>query len=512
MKNTIIKQYLQLQGFASKQTWTNHYSAQVQPGANGQYVETCNGYSATSIYSPNFGAPYRDVTELRWTESSSSMTTSFNGGTSSVSPIPSGFWPDIPDEDQIGSDGYGPVNMTHSYADTRRWYYPNGVALNVDARSQWKLYTGGKAKINRKNLIEVNVAGAEEYGKPPGNGSTWWWGTPTTSIALTRIEMFGFAGIGSSHLDSSGNAYRVLPDNAAVDLNVWIPGVKHYYVALPTAQKFKLVHETVNQALTDTNKDRTNLGVGEEVILGFKPEGVTTSVTWKTSAGGMANYEHNYWDITDQQVFNLKEFTAPSNAANVTITTMVAGQTLKEKFKVFEPSGIATNTYKEDELTIGYGHSGAGMDIRVYVAPTNVSFYRVTMEEVGEDATSVWGYYTNNPPYTTNWLSHKGSTTQNGHGKGDDPFQIFADNSWQHGADILAWDRAKCLNIDPNPPNCPLWSSGGFIWNIPGAWTVDGSTWHTNMIPWSQVFTIQPDGTMTIQKFGLTVTRSPSSP
>ena len=143
--------------------------------------------------------------------------------------------------------------MTHSHADTRQWFYPNGEALKVDAHSQWKLFTGGKASINRKNLIQVNVAVATEYGKPP-DSPFWWWDTPTTPIAPTRIEMFGWAGIGSSYLDSSGNAYRVLPDNDGVDLNVWIPGVKHYYVQTPTVQKYKLVHQTMNQEANSTRQ------------------------------------------------------------------------------------------------------------------------------------------------------------------------------------------------------------------------------------------------------------------
>ena len=183
----------------------------------------------------------------------------------------------------------------HSHADTRQWFYPNGEALKVDAHSQWKLYTGGKAKINRKNLIEVNVAVAEEYGKPPENGLVPWWDTPATRIAPTRIEMFGFAGIMSSYLNGNGNAYRVLPDNDGVDLNVWIPGVKHYYVQTPTVRKYRLVHQTAKQALMDTNWDRTNLGVGEEVAFGFFPVGqpfsfspeVQTSPTWTTTAGGL---------------------------------------------------------------------------------------------------------------------------------------------------------------------------------------------------------------------------------
>ena len=88
-------------------TWTNHLTAQVKPGANGQYVETCNGYSATSKYGLYEGTPYRDITELRWTESSSSETKSVNGEISHADPIPGWSWPAsqsalIPDTDRIG--------------------------------------------------------------------------------------------------------------------------------------------------------------------------------------------------------------------------------------------------------------------------------------------------------------------------------------------------------------------------------------------------------------------------
>ena len=149
--------------------------------------------------------------------------------------------------------------------------------------------------------------------------------------------------------------------------------------------------------------------------------------------GGLSDYP--VWtDAAGEAVSNGIGFTAPSNAANVTVTASFFGvnESLKTKFKVFEPSGIDTNhTYKVYDYTnastapflFGQGNSGAGMYIRVYVAPTYVSFYQVTMEEVGEDATNVTGYYTNSI-WTTDILSHRGDTTPYGQGKGDDCYQF----------------------------------------------------------------------------------------
>ena len=302
----------------------------------------------------------------------------------------------------------------------------------------------------------------------------------------------------------------MLPDGAALNLNLRIPGVKHYNVnPMPTVTKHKLVHETVHPALTDTNLARLNLGVGEEVKFGFTPP-FSWTVDWSASGGGLSDYP--VWnDAAGETVANGTWFTAPSNAANVTVTASFFGVdgSLKTKFKVFEPTGYDTNrTYKVYDYTNapyllwGQGHSGAGMYIRVYVAPTGVSFYRLQGMEVGENATNITGYYTNYmslPDYPSN-LSHIGQGA-------NDPFQINPDNSWQHVANY-DWDHCEWGNYDPPP----AWSAGSFTWIIPGAWSIGGSIWHTNMEYWSQLFTLQSDGTMTIQKFGQSVTRNPNSP
>ena len=52
----------------------------------------------------------------------------------------------------------------------------------------------------------------------------------------------------------------------------------------------------------------------------------------------------------------------------------------------------------------------------------------------------------------------------------------------------------------------PWFPGGGFKWRIPALWKVgDGPT---NALGWSdQVFRLEADGTMTVQKFGHSVTR-----
>jgi hypothetical protein len=125
------------------------------------------------------------------------------------------------------------------------------------------------------------------------------------------------------------------------------------------------------------------------------------------------------------------------------------------------------------------------MRLRPYIGPTNVSFYRVQVMEVGEDATAVSGYFTNHTP-----PSHIGS--------GADVWitPIGQDNSWPASYD---WARSTGW---PSP-----WSDGGYTWIIAALWRVgNGPT--NSMTGWNQVHTIYANGTMTVTKFGHTVSRT----
>jgi hypothetical protein len=83
-----------------------------------------------------------------------------------------------------------------------------------------------------------------------------------TNVNPVRIEVLGWW-LWGYELSGGGDLYKVLPDNAALDLKLRILNAKHYS-ATPSVTKYTLVHQTLHQALTDTNWERTNLGVGED--------------------------------------------------------------------------------------------------------------------------------------------------------------------------------------------------------------------------------------------------------
>src|ERR1019366_114048 len=123
------------------------------------------------------------------------------------------------------------------------------------------------------------------------------------------------------------------------------------------------------------NRARTTVGVGERVLvtLAGSPAG---NWTWSTSAGSVA--PTNGWGTL---------FTAPSNAANATVTISYPGGSCPVQFIVLEPAGVvaATIAYTSD---FSNNVAGALMHLApVIVGPTNVSFYRVQMLEVGLPAT-----------------------------------------------------------------------------------------------------------------------------
>ena len=98
------------------------------------------------------------------------------------------------------------------------------------------LFTGGKALLKRKSLFRINVT-AYQYGEPP---ATPWLDTPATQLdpILARMKVLGWW-IFRKQLDGSGDVYVALSDNSQKDLNLNIPGVKHYR-AEATVQKIRL--------------------------------------------------------------------------------------------------------------------------------------------------------------------------------------------------------------------------------------------------------------------------------
>ena len=154
-------------------------------------------------------------------------------------------------------------------------------------------------------------------------------------------------------------------------------------------------------------------------------------------------------------------------------------------FKVLAPTGIDHTTVSPTGLSYSKGDAGAGMHLKPYLAPTTVCFSRVECKEVGEAATDVTGYFTN---VAADLISHKG------HGAGE-WIPIGEDNSWQE-----PWDNAAS-----GPWPSPF--QGGYKWEIPGRWHVVGTTNEYPITLSPQEFSMDASGTMTVRKFGHTVTR-----
>ena len=72
----------------------------------------------------------------------------------------------------------------------------------------------------------------------------------------------------------------------------------------------------------------------------------------------------------------------------------------------------------------------------------------------------------------------------------------------------LGYDNAWPADYDwATSPFPPPWSDGGFTWHVPAKWKIDASKTNDLAGSWDQVFTLAPDGTVTVTKFGHTVTR-----
>jgi len=389
---------------------------------------------------------------------------------------------------KVGPDIGFPIHVHGSSFDP----YSRGK-YHRKAQAVWKLDTGGGKGVKRKSLFRLGGTATEildVLAQPyrDSNSNVVWTGRTTHPSATQPIPATSIR-IDGKKLESDGNLWRLYPDNTTRDVTPKVRG-KDYHAFTVEAVKHRLVHETRHPALTDTNLARTKLGVGEEVHFNFDAPlvGVTwPDVVWTTTGCGAGT------TTNDAEM----DFTAPSNAANVTVSVTVKGLSLKEKFTVVEPSGLdSEHTIITSTFTNLYppGIVAAKMHLNVYVAPTDVSFYRLMCVEVGMDATDVWGCFTNNQPAD---ITHKGGP---GLGKGDEWFQIGADNSWQHSGDN-GWDTCF-IQWNAYP--------GGFTWPIPAAWRIeyDTNTQRTNLHFSDQVFSIDSSGTVVIQKFGTNVTRT----
>jgi hypothetical protein len=347
--------------------------------------------------------------------------------------------------------------------------YPNStIFVNWHDHTQAEMLTGGEPGSTATALYifsggaQAMTVPADVYGYPEPI-------LPPESISVGAL----------GNLDTNGMLVVALPDRTPVDVTPTVSGVRYYSVYLNDG-RHNLYSQTV--ATTPTNRDRGTLGVGEQVNLGFQPA-LPVYGYWSCSTGSVS-----------QAYYYSTVFTAPSNAAEATVTfkyVSSAGRmvVLTTNFTVVEPTGVDHADFVEYYSYSSTSLAGAGVHLRPYIGPTNVSFYRVQVMEVGEAASSLSGYFT-----TNNAPSHIG----NGAGAW---IQLDYDNHW-----LGDYDWAKSYDWSP-PWTGTNWSGGSYTWNIPAVWQIgNGPT--NSMNAWNQVHTLNANGTMQVTKFGHTVSRT----
>ena len=301
----------------------------------------------------------------------------------------------------------------------------------------------------------------------------------------------------------NGWVYLVVPDGTNFDLTMSAPAM-NYTSSVVVVQKFVLTNWCI--ATIPADRTRTNLGVGEDVGLKLAPTMVNSNAKippnaeWAATAGKVIpTYGRNAAlpSRDDQQA----HFNAPSNAANVTVSATVwTNDPIEVMFKVFAPTGVC----RADIISttpippIQSGIPGAFMRLNVFIGPTNVSFYKIKILEVPEPASNVRDYFAS--PRT--WPGpHTNSVGAN----------VWLSLSY---ANVVGqgFDQASYFGLGAMPPLGPRsqpWSPGGsFSWNIPARWKVGDKGQTNEMTGWSQDFTLLPNGTMIISKFGTNVTRT----
>ena len=458
-------------------TWTKSYNADVETGGNGQTDTMKYEGNAESFDVYQYGnATYATRTKYRWSDADPNGIRQSENNYSGLGPeYPMGendfLVKTLPDQTYDHTESSTTESSTFYVTQytgkgvKHAWPRSGGadatVALN--ARTTETLFTGGKSGMMIPKTLFSLYAFASEYGKPD---QAPWNRTPSTPVAASRIKVLG------KQVGADYRVFAVLPNNATETVTVTVSGAKHHNAGVG-ATRHELIHATQCTALTDPRPDRLNLGVGEYVNFHFSPS-VNMSFPeqpwWIVIGGG--SLLPNFGDGT--------LFTAPSNAATATVRVFVRDVQLDTTYSVKEPSGVdhAVVSFR------GEAPVGAGMDLKVFIAPLTVSFCRVDLMEVPGPGSNPSGYFTTNsiPPHDTD-------------AKAGQWYRLREDNSWDDTARLYEW---------------PYGRVGGFDWVIPVVWKIgDGNL---NSLPsWTQ--RLESNGYKgKVTKFGHCSDQTPSDP
>jgi hypothetical protein len=357
-----------------------------------------------------------------------------------------------------------------AYAEDAGWDLTVGQ-LDVHERQEVTLRTGGKRHPKWDNFFEV-WGSAAKFVNQDTNGN---WVAQT--VPPGEIQMLGKPLLTNGIGYPKGMNFKALADNEEHGLTPVVTCPCYRFTWGVQKHTLNLGHHC--PIYGDTT--RTDLGVGEEVRLSFSSPitNVFWLPHWSTTAGSVSPTNGTWTG-----------FTAPSNAIPATVTATVRDERVNVGFGVVGPSGSAYAQVEGTDCWNGTLPAAmAGMYLRVVMAPTNVSLYRVQIIEVPSGPTDVQGYF-----------SIYGAPDHDANHRAGQWYDLGCDNAWLPGNDHASSD------VYAQPWSGPGWSGGSFTWRIPVRWKIGNGEEHS-LDPWDQKFYLLGDGTVRITKFGRSVTR-----
>ncbi len=323
-----------------------------------------------------------------------------------------------------------------------------------------------KVDIVESNVVDCIEAGSKTFHLASADCCDVYWSLSPSNYPGGPYLSGGGCSV-TVHYGTNCGTHTLGATTAVTNLACGTPENPNLCCDTATLNVVKITSQT---ACTGPNDPaRTTIGVAEQVTLAVC--GLPPGDFWWSTTGGSVSPTNE----------NPTLFTAPSNAANPTIAIHFPGGSCDKAFTVLEPTGfssanvIATNHYPTNA-------AAAGMRQRVIIGPQSVSFNRVEILEIDGPATNVAGWFTN---FTATDRYHHPSGW----------LFLNCGNHWDDLAQMQA-------------PSSPPWTSGSMQWDIPAAWRVVGTTNTNSMAGWTQYFTINSNGTCSVQKFGHTVTRT----
>jgi hypothetical protein len=343
-----------------------------------------------------------------------------------------------------------------------------------------KVFTGDKsiAHPNRQSILELYV--------PVGGVSDKSTVCVVRADSSVRPDTVIVGELGRVNFDYT--IYAVKPRGETIDATVHAPLKR--YVWRPLGNMHDLAVQCVCTGPND--RERTTVGVGEQVNLCFEPALDFHNPQWTHAGGNLST--------SPTVPANGTFYTASSNAATDKVMANFPKSgggyvTLTTTFDVRAPTGVKTSIRGLAEFFAGpYPRVAAGMFIDVVLQPTTVSFNRVQVQEPGEPTTAT-GYFTQlgvTPP------SHSGNGADEWHPVSCDNKVLSPPlNRFDHAWDDRGW---------------PIGVSGTYTWPIHPVWRVGAADTTTDPLSgWTeQKFTLSDNGTMRIDKFGHHVIRGPN--